>query len=307
MAIDKKSFTNADLNVSNQLVYTHNLSTQEIIPVLYDNNGTMYPLADIFTFGDESQNDPNNKVTVSFPDAITGTWNLLLQYTEAGATTTGRRAFELSTTDDPDDDYRIVIGKELTPSINMLLSAFVAWLLTKLGFLKISNNLSDLSDTSTARDNLGVYSKTAVNTALTAKADLRQTGSGAALGESNTSVYVPSSNYNPATKLYVDNSSAGVIVTMEGWVGDHYIEYLAKGSYVIGDVDGSGTWTGNISLGVTLTDADYNVFGEIYDDTGNISYWTIKAKTTTYFTLVVGVRDNSYVQNITFNWRVVPQ
>lgn len=202
--IYRKTFTQADLDVDNVFVHTHSLNTESVLPTLYDNNGTMYPITDIFNLGDDAFADKPNKATLSFPDVIAGTWTLLLSYMSVAESTSGRRAFELAEAT-PTDDYRVILGKALTPSINMTLTNFFALLLTKLGFLKTAQNLNDLVDKNTARSNLGVYSTAQVDSALAGYAALYQVGSGTVLGVANTAIYTPSANYHPATKLYCDS------------------------------------------------------------------------------------------------------
>lgn len=204
MAIAKITYDDGDLNLSHQLVWEHNLNTEDVIPTLYDDNGIQQITSDNFALGDEGGNNKANTVTLTYPDVITGTHKLLLSYVSTAESTSGRRAFELSEAT-PSDDYKLIFGKALTPSINMTLTNFFALLLTKLGFLKTASNLGDLANTASARSNLGVYSSSEVDTALATKATLYQSGSGAVLGVANTAVYTPSSNYHPSTKKYVDD------------------------------------------------------------------------------------------------------
>jgi len=56
-----------------------------------------------------------------------------------------------------------------TATENITMQNFVTWLLGKLAFLKVANNLSDLANAATARTNLAVYSKTEVDALLALK------------------------------------------------------------------------------------------------------------------------------------------
>jgi hypothetical protein len=203
--INKKTFTNADLNGSYQLIYTHNLNTQDLIPMLFDNYSIQAITADNFALGDENGNNKDNKVTLSLNNPITGTWKLLLSYQGASETSTGRRAFELLENNSPSDDNRVLLGKAATPSFNITLANLYALLLAKLGFLKKAENLNDLLDKSQARTNLGVYSISDVDAAVNGKATLYQAASGAVLGVSNTAIYTPTLPYHPSTKNYSDS------------------------------------------------------------------------------------------------------
>jgi hypothetical protein len=222
MAQAKKTYTNADLNASFQLVWTHNLNTEDIIPVLYDESGIQVITSDNFWLGDETGADKPNKITLTHSGAITGTWKLLLSY-EGTSVASGRKLFEL-TQATPTDDMVLAAGKTLTPSINITFTNLYALLLTKLGFLKTASNLSDLPNVETARTNLGTYSTTEIDAAVGAKATLLQAGSGSVIGVANTAVYTPSANYHPSTKKYVDDkilymgsvTAAGVVTKMVG-------------------------------------------------------------------------------------------
>ena len=79
------------------------------------------------------------------------------------------RLFEQTEDNDPALSMRLAFGKVATPTANITMQNFVTWLLGKLAFLKVANNLSDLANASTARTNLAVYSKTETDTLLSAK------------------------------------------------------------------------------------------------------------------------------------------
>lgn len=115
-----------------------------------------------------------------------------------------RRLFEQTENANPALTKRLAFGKASEVTENITLTDFIAWLMTKLGFLKTANNLSDLANASTARDNLGVYSETEVDSLLSTKAELYPEAGGA-LGSTNTTVFNPAANYHPATKKYVDD------------------------------------------------------------------------------------------------------
>jgi hypothetical protein len=284
--INKKLFANADLNGSYRLVYTHNLNTQDVLPTLYDNDSIQVITSDNFSLGDETGNDKDNIVTLNLNNPITGTWKLLLNYQGASETTSGRRAFELGT-GTPSDDSRLIFGKAATPSLNILLSAFYTLLMSKLTFLKKDENLNDLTDKSQARTNLGVYDTIAVDNALSGKASLYQSGSGSVLGVANTGVYEPTTNYHPATKLYADRG-------------------LASGSNSLGDFS-SGDWKEVVvTIGVTLSNTNYKVLGEVYDTSGDGFVWFIKLKTTTQFTIRARANSSGTVEASFLNWKILP-
>ena len=79
------------------------------------------------------------------------------------------RLFERTINNDPSTSKRIAFGAAGVVTETMTLASFLNWLLTNLGFLKITSNLSDLNNVATARTNLGVYSKGETDTLLLAK------------------------------------------------------------------------------------------------------------------------------------------
>jgi hypothetical protein len=206
MSIAKRLFTVDNLNANYELEWPHGYNTEDVIAKWYDENGIERGTSDLFQVIDA------NNIILRCGEAITGLHKIMLYYETAGQATSGRRMFELATTTNPTETLRIALGKAATPASNITLTAFLAWLMTKLGFLKVANNLSDLNNKITARANLGVYSTSQVDTELAKKAALYQAGTGAVLGIANTSIYNPSSNYNPAVLRNVKNSGMRLLL-----------------------------------------------------------------------------------------------
>jgi hypothetical protein len=270
--INKKTFTNADLVGDNfQLEYTHNLNTTSVIPALFDNTGRQVNTADLFQKGTISGSNLPNVCNLTLNNEIAGTWELLLEYQSTAETSSGRRAFELDPETDPSTDMRLIIGKADTPSKNLPLSNFITWLQGKLDFLKTASNLNDVQDKATSRNNLGVYSKTEIDSALSNVPVLYQTSSGAVLGVSNTAVYDPTANYHPATKKYADENGGGRIISG--------VEHL-------GDWSGLGA-TKTVTIGATLANNSYKVFGELFEATGKLGFYVVKSKGTTSFDISI--------------------
>lgn len=111
-----------------------------------------------------------------------------------------RRIFEQPENNDPDLTKRVAFGGASKITENMTWSNFITWITGKLSFLKISENLNDLDNATTARTNLGVYSTTQVDTLLDDKADELDV-----LTKTNTTVYTPTADYHPGTKKYIDD------------------------------------------------------------------------------------------------------
>lgn len=290
MAIAKRTFNQSDLNGSNQLVFTHNLNTQDIVPALKDNLGNLVNMADIFWHGNATRSNPDNVVTIDLSGyvAISGTWSLLLSYTSSGEAGGGRRAFELTENTDPEDTFRFIVGKQDTPSVNISFASLYTLLMTKLGFLKVDNDLSDLNNKDAARGNLGVFSQAEVLNLTGGKASLYQTGSGAVLGVNNTAVYKGSDNYNPAVMRDVRNVGgrmllAGVI-TSTGGIGVTFY----RNTDLIDTFEASKLGTGLYRVTHNFGSYEYIVTGSTSGSAAAPMYFGRVEKNTTYFDISTG-------------------
>lgn len=294
------TFTGDDLDAEYRLVVTHNLNTKSVIPILMDNTDRQLNTADIFHLGDAGFNDKLNKCTIELAPGIPGsaTYTLVLQYQSSSETSTGRKAFELSIIEDPaniDGLDRLIAGKAGKASYNLTFDGLYTWAMLNLGFLKKSNNLSDLNNKATARANLGVYSTSQVDSALAGTANLLESGSGAVLGVNNTATYIPTGQYNPATKGYVDT----------------YAAPLAQGSVNIGDTMGK---IRTLSFGKTLSDSNYRVEYSIKSNRSNpttsellrdLAICVFCNYSTTYVDMLVYATPfDGQVQDITIDWAV---
>ena len=121
-----------------------------------------------------------------------------------------KRLFEQGGDVTPSLDMRVASGKAGTATENSTWQTIITWLESVLGFLKISNNLSDLTDDATARTNLDVYSTGEVDTALGNKADTSNV-----LTLDNTTPFTPNSDYEPATNKQIN--AMGFVCLGKGW------------------------------------------------------------------------------------------
>lgn len=200
-----------------------------------------------------------------------------------------RRFFEQGTVATPTNDFRIGLGKAGAPTVNITITAFIAWLNGVLTFLKPSNNLSDVSDNATSRNNIEVYSYDESDDLLDDKANIYSgTVPNGALKADNTTSFSPSAETHPATKGYVDET-AGTLVT---------------GAEVIGNIPST-----NYTVTVTIPDIgtfNYAVFGTMFDDGASPIcdvIWMIANRTATSFDLVM-TEISSSAQDLTFHYRI---
>lgn len=260
--IHKKVFTNGELNAEHQLEYTHNLGTSDLAAKWYDENGVERSTFDLFQIIDD------NNVTLSCNGAISGNHTLLLIYASAGESSTGRRLFELTTTDDPDDSLRVALGKASTPASNITMEDLKAWLLDELGFLKVTQNLADINNASAARGNLAVYSSAQVDAYLAQKATLYQAGSGSVLGVANTSIFKPTSNYHPACLRDIKNLGIKPLVIAQLSTAGTYTNEKFRNSDEIGsEPSGGRSGAGVYTLTHNYGSTNYMVIAMCVDET----------------------------------------
>lgn len=153
-----------------------------------------------------------------------------------------KRLFEQGGDTTPVLTNRLASGKAGTTTTNSTWQTVVTWLESVLGFLKTNEDLADLNDTTTARTNLGVYSTTQVDASQATKADKTNV-----LEKDNTTTFMPTSNYNPATKKYVDEG--GIRIAQ------------ANASIISGDVDAGASY-----CRVSRTGVYVNITGQVRFD-----------------------------------------
>ena len=202
------TFTNDDLDSNFEVKLIHGKNTVNVILSWVDENNIDRTTTEVFTILDA------NTIKVSCGSSVTGTQTVVVCYDDI-LSITGRKLFGLANLSAPyDQTYRLALGKEDAPAVNVTLSNFLTWLGSVLPFMKGSNNLSDVTSSGTARSNLNVYSKTEVDARVTPKLDAYSSGMGGGLGHLNITPYTPISDYNPATKKYVDDKFLGSAGTL---------------------------------------------------------------------------------------------
>lgn len=228
------SFTNDDLDTNYELIISHNKTTVNVLCAWIDENGVDRTVTDVFTIVNQ------DSIKISCGSIVTGTQTVIICYDDI-LSVTGRKLFELAAMSSPFDlSYRIALGKPNTPSVNVALSNFLTWLTGILPFMKGENGLSDIptNKISTARSNLNVYSKTEVDAKVLTKLDAYAIGMGGGLGHLNTSVYTPTTSYNPATKKYVDDNVNvmafdNILFSGSGWLKDPAITMVSHSALYI--------------------------------------------------------------------------
>lgn len=206
------------------------------------------------------------------------------------------RLFEQTEDNDPDLSNRIAFGKAATATGNMTFTNFLTWIFGKLNFLKSSNNLSDVASSSTSRTNLGVYSKSEVDSAVGAKLSAYPTANGG-LRVTNSTTFHPTSSYHPATKRYVDG------YTSTGYRANH----ILSGTYHYGDVGSGGDQ--DITITHNLGHTDYRAFYTLYTPNAqagdnDIAYDHMITKSANSF--VVRLRETAgEVQDLYIEWMIL--
>jgi len=154
--------------------------------------------------------------------------------------------FNQSLNASPLDSQRLVFATPIAATENMTFAQLITYLEAGLGFLKQSQNLADVNDPVTSLTNLGGYSSTVIDAELADKADIYTiTEVAGALKANNAASFTPSSDYNPATKKYIDDKFPFTVLwagRVETDVGAAVTKY--KGSLTVTAVrDGNGTYT----------------------------------------------------------------
>ncbi len=218
--INNYPFTSVDQDAEFNLVITHNLDTTNILPSWTDENGVYQLFQGLCHFGDALGSDQNNKITFMIGSPVTGTNKILLQYLSANETLATKKPLEqYLTTIEPELDDRFILGKA-GKSVYNITWAYLKQLLTTA----IGGNFFAVTDTpfseilfnedrkKAGRNNLGVYSKTNVDTFFLSVSQRK--GAGQMLGINNTESYTPETEYNPATKRYADSIPVKGTITL---------------------------------------------------------------------------------------------
>ena len=204
------TFTNDDLDSNFEVELIHGKNTENVILSWVDENNIDRTTTDVFTVLDA------NTIKVSCGSSVTGTQTVVVCYDDI-LSITGRKLFGLANLPSPyDQTYRLALGKENAPAVNVSLQNFLTWLTSILPFMKGENALSDIPENKkgAARSNLSVYSKTEVDARVKPKLDAYSSGMGGGLGHHNSTPYTPASDYNKKKKKYVDDKFLGSAGTL---------------------------------------------------------------------------------------------
>jgi hypothetical protein len=142
---------------------------------------------------------------------------------------------------------------------------------------------------------------TFINDTLTDEVDLLPTDD-TVLTRTNTDVYTPTTNYHPATKKYVDDTTAGVVL---GQIPDGTITEVKLDATVVFEIDGkalfkNGTGTFPTDVTYTVTDAFITANTQVIVSPTQEKQgaWSVTS-TTGSFTIT---SDTTETSTVTFDW-----
>lgn len=158
-------------NIGYYYDFGHNANTDEILIGVFDDNGKLMNTNGLFERLDD------NTVRIFFPNDSVNFWTVYVFYEDEDTIETApkKRLFEQTELEASDLnsylDFKLAMGGPGMATYNVSLAQFKtfcqATLNTSLYLLK-SNNLSDVSNVATARQNLDVYSKADVDSMFAA-------------------------------------------------------------------------------------------------------------------------------------------
>lgn len=165
------TFTSSDVIFSSSAGYyvdiSHNLGHKDYIAVVSDNDGYIRNTSNLFMLG-------TNSLRIFVPNnTITGTWTVTIYYSVGGGSYETKRLFEQQTVTASELgnylNWRLAFGLQSNPTKNITLTEFRNFIQTQYDdgtLLLRAQNLNDVADKATARQNLGVYSKSEIDAAL---------------------------------------------------------------------------------------------------------------------------------------------
>lgn len=125
------------------------------------------------------------------------------------------KLFTRPTNNTPSDSQKLVFGDGTAPEENITFGNFATYLMSKLGFFKVTNLFSEIfgnpTATATAQNNLDVYGKTAINGALNLVAYKDNV-----IEKNTTTPFTPILSTHPLNKGYVDGKIQGGTVLING-------------------------------------------------------------------------------------------
>lgn len=166
-----KTVDSSDIIVDNGYYYDfyHNIGNLDYLTTVTDTNNEVRNTSCLFKKED-------NYVRVFFPNnTFNGVWSISIYYEDGSSASNypKKRLFEQSLVAEADldnyADWRIALGGSGLPTWNMTLSLFKTYCQATLDsslYLIKGNNLSDVENKATARQNLNVYSKSEVDTLI---------------------------------------------------------------------------------------------------------------------------------------------
>lgn len=186
----------------------------------------------------------------------------------------------------PSDSVKIAMGTETTPATNITLANFYTLLMSKLGFFKVSNYLSEVVGNLTAmaavRNNIDVYSRGYTDMMISSKANKTNV-----IEKDSTVAFTPTIGTHPVNKKYVDDR-------------------FRFGAFVFGDIPDPAVFK-TVTFSPAFSDNNFIVLIEMNSLNGEVSSAYVSPDTKTPNSFKVGFVEDPVGagQNVAFSYTCI--